>query len=111
MDINSCYPGTYLKAADLMGKTVKCVIDRVQMEVVGEEDKPVMYFQGKEKGLVLNKTNGGAIAVLHGTETDEWGGKEIKLYPTKLQFQGGMVDAIRVRVEPPEAEEQDSIPF
>jgi hypothetical protein len=111
MDINSCFPGSYLKAQDLQGRTVTVKIDRVQVEVVGDEEKPVAYFMGKDKGLVLNKTNAGTIAVLHGPETDQWIGREVKLYPTKVQFQGGMVDAIRIRVEPPDVAEDSEIPF
>lgn len=111
MDINSCFPGSYLKASDLMNRTVKCVIDKVQIEVIGEEEKPVLYFIGKDKGLVLNKTNSGSISALYGSETDAWEGKEVKLYPTKVSFQGSMVDAIRIKIEPPEASEDDAIPF
>ena len=111
MDINSCFPGSYLKAADLQGRTVKCTIDSVRVESIGDEDKPVLYFLGKERGLVLNKTNSQSIAVLYGAETDQWCGKDIKLYPTRVNFQGQMVDAIRVKIEPPEAEESDAIPF
>lgn len=111
VDINSCFPGSYLKASDLMNRTVKCVIDKVQVEDIGGEDKPVLYFHGKDKGLVLNKTNSGSIAALYGAETDSWEGKEVKLYPTKVSFQGSMVDAIRIKIEPPEATEDDAIPF
>ena len=111
MDINSCYPGTYLKAVDLQGKTVRCTVESVQIEDIGGEEKPVLYFIGKSKGLVLNRTNAGTIAAMLGGETDEWVGKEIKIFPTKVSFQGSMVDAIRVRAEAPEAGEQDEIPF
>ena len=111
VDINSCFPGSYLKASDLMNRTVKCVIDKVQIESIGDEDKPVLYFVGKDKGLVLNKTNSGSIASLYGGETDGWEGKELKLYPTKVNYAGSMVDAIRIKMEPPEASEEDQIPF
>jgi hypothetical protein len=111
VDINSCFPGSYLKAADLQNRTIKCIIDRVQMETIGDEDKPVLYFQGKDKGLVLNKTNSGSISALYGAETDAWEGKEVKLFPTKVNYAGSMVDAIRIKLEPPEATEDDAIPF
>lgn len=110
MDINSCFPGSYLKAADLGGRTVKVLIDRVQEEDIGGENKPVMYFVGKDKGLVLNKTNSGVIVAVYGSETDEWSGKGLVLFPTKVSFQGSMVDAIRLRCDVPEAA-PDEIPF
>ena len=111
MDINSCYSGSYIKAADLQGKTVPVLVDRVQVEDVGGEDKPVLYFSGKDRGLVLNKTNAGVIAALYGPETDNWPGSKLKLYSTKVDFQGRIVDAIRIRGAEPEAAPTDEIPF
>jgi hypothetical protein len=56
-----------------------------------------VYFKGKEKGLVLNKTNGNMIAEVAGDDdTDNWGGASIVLYPTRVDMQGKRVDAIRV---------------
>ena len=57
MDINAAFPGEFLKAADLQGRQAAVVIDRVEMQKVGDDHKPVAYFQGKDRGLVLNKTN------------------------------------------------------
>ena len=111
MDINSMFPGSYLKAADLQGRTVPCIIEKVQIEDIGGEDKPVIYFAGKDRGLVLNKTNAGIIVAIAGPETDNWPGTKLKLYPTKVSFQGNMVDAIRIKHEPPEAGAEDEIPF
>ena len=61
MDINSAFPSNYLKAADLRGGRVTVAIDSVVIENIGDEDKPIVYFQGKEKGLVLNKTNANMV--------------------------------------------------
>ena len=98
MDINAAFPGTFLKAADLKGKHVSIAIDRVQLEDVGGEHKPVLYFVGKDRGLVLNKTNGSIISEMDGPETDDWHGKTVKLYPARVEFQGKIVDAIRVQL-------------
>src|SRR5262245_20329528 len=97
MKISSAFPSTYLKAADLQDRNITVTIDRVEMEDIGSDHKPVIYFQGKEKGLVLNRTNSNNIAAVYGDETADWAGKEITLYPTIVDFQGRSVDAIRVR--------------
>ncbi len=100
MNINAAFPGTYLKAEDLQGKRVAVGMDRVVLEAVGKEHKPVLYFIGKDRGLVLNKTNGNIIAEMYGPETDDWCGKVVTLYPTKVEYQGNLVAAIRVHFDP-----------
>lgn len=99
MKIGAAFPSTYLKASDLQGRTVTVTMDRVIMEEVGGEHKPVLYFQGTERGIVLNKTNSSIIAEMHGDETDDWVGKKIKLYPARVEFQGKIVDAIRIKLD------------
>lgn len=98
MDIRTAFPSKYLKAADLQGEAVKVKIRDVTMEDLGDDRKPVAYFENKEKGLVLNKTNGEAIAADCGWNTDTWIGVVIEIFPAKTQFNGSMVDTLRVRV-------------
>lgn len=101
MNINSAFPSNFLKASDLQGRHVGVTIREVGMEDIGGEDKPVVYFENKDKGLVLNKTNANMICEIAGSsETDDWIGKRISLYPTRVDFQGRRVDAIRVDVAP-----------
>lgn len=97
MRIDAAFPSTYLKAADLQGRNVTVIISHVRMEDVGDDHKPVLYFQGKEKGLALNKTNSNNISVLYGYETDDWTGKPIELFEAQVDYQGKSVPAIRVR--------------
>ena len=117
MNINSAFPGTYLKAADLQGKRVSGVIREVLMEKVGEDQKPVVYFEGKERGLALNKTNSKMIEKIVGSpETEDWTGKRIVMYPTEVDYQGKQVEAIRIDwpadTRPKKAEvDDDSISF
>ena len=114
MNIDDAFPSTYLKAADLKGHSVEVIIDRIDYEEVGDGKKPVAYFVGKERGLVLNVTNSVVIRDRFGTETDDWHGKTIFVYPTKTSFRGELVDCLRVRL-PDEPEPQpmtdDNIPF
>jgi hypothetical protein len=64
---------------------------------------PSCILQGKDKGLVLNKTNANNIAAVYGDDTDDWIGGGIQLFPTMVDYQGRSVEAIRVRVAPRKA--------
>jgi len=102
-NINDAFPSNYIKASDLKGRSVVVEIDRVEFEPVGQkrEMKPVLYFTGKEKGLVLNKTNSGKIINITGsTETEDWTGKAILIYPTETEFAGDTVECIRIKPAP-----------
>lgn len=100
MNINQAFPSKYISAPDLQGRHVTVVMSSVIMEEIrsdqGVQEKPVLYFQGKEKGLVLNQTNANSIADIYGPETEAWMGNSIELYPTRVQFGNRMVDAVRV---------------
>jgi len=100
MDINSVFPSKYLKAADLKGHEVLVTIDHVKIEDVGDGEKPVLYFQGKERGVVLNKTNAKAIAALFSDETDSWIGMRVIFKPDLDRFQGDLVKCVRVAGSP-----------
>ena len=115
--VTEMFGGAFLKADDLQGKRVTVTITDVRQELLrgdhGEEEKWVVSFEGKEKRLVLNKTNANAIAATLGhDDTDEWIGQQIKLYPAMVDFQGRQVAAIRVYVDLPTDEAgADEIPF
>jgi len=98
LNINDAFVGSYLKAADLRGQDVKVVIENVTTDEIGGEPKLVVHFRGKDRGLVLNKTNAYTIAQQHGDETDGWSGREITLFPSQTDFQGKQVACIRVRL-------------
>lgn len=101
MDINGAFPSDHLKAADLQGREVTVTISHVDMKDIGGDAKPVVYFIGKEKGLVLNKTNANAIASMYGYETDMWPDAKIILFPSQTDFQGKIVPCIRVKLGAP----------
>jgi len=99
MNINHAYPSKYLKAYDLQGRAVTVTIESVAVEELGREreQKPVVYFVGKTKGLPLNKTNMRVIAGLAGPETDDWPGVAFVLYPTQTEMAGETRDCIRIK--------------
>lgn len=97
MRVSDAFPSNYLKASDLQGRAVTVKMDRASMETLGNDEKLVLYFIGKEKGMVLNKTNANNIAFIYGDDTDLWHGQEITLFEAMVDFQGKTVPAIRVR--------------
>lgn len=101
MNVNDIKQSKYIKAADLQGQERTLTISNVVMENVGREDAPenkaVVYFQGAQKGMVLNITNLDALTVAYGEETDLWIGKPVTLFTVRVMFQGQMVDGLRVR--------------
>lgn len=119
MNINDAFPSKYLKASDLQGGQPTVTISHLTVEEVGDgEKKPVVHFVGKEKGIVLNKTNATNIGDAYGPDTDEWTGKKVTLFATWVDFQGRSVEAIRIRPAanaqapstPPQTREPASVP-
>ena len=104
MKISQLYPSKYVKAADLEGRTVtidKLVIEDMQNHNGDKERKPVLYFRKATKGLVLNATNARTIAALYGDESNDWPGKRISIYPTRVKAFGAVHDTVRVKEEIP----------
>jgi hypothetical protein len=101
MNINDAFPSKYLKATDLPEEGSQVVtIEKIALEEVGldKETKPVIYFEEFSRALVCNKTNARTIARALGSEDfDDWIGQKISLYRADVQFQGEMVEAIRVK--------------
>lgn len=98
MKISEAYASSYLKAADTGGRELDATIADCRLEDLGDETKPVLHFVGKDRGLVLNKTNATTLVDAYGDETDAWRGRRVVIYSSKTQFQGRMVDALRIRV-------------
>ena len=94
------FPSKWISAADLNGHEPTVTIARVLMEDIGQsgDRKPVIYFEGKQKGMVCNKTNWDRISfILRSDESDDWIGKPVKLYTELVNFQGQMKEAVRVK--------------
>jgi hypothetical protein len=96
-NINEAFPSNYIKAADLKGRQVSVKMDRAEYEMIGSDKKLILYFVGKDKGMVLNKTNANNIAMIYGDDTDDWRDQEIILFEAMVDFQGKTVPAIRVK--------------
>ncbi len=103
MNIYDQFPSKYLKAGDLQGRSVKAKIGNVVSEILGNDNKLIIYFAGKEKGMVCNRTNAMTLAEAWGPDTDNWTGGDIEIFSTKVPFQGKLTDSLRVRPLPTQA--------
>ena len=85
--------GNYLAEPHLQGKAAVVAIERVELHEFekgkrgGKElkkvKKPVLYFKGKALPFGLTaRCNIETMIDLHGRNTDNWVGKEVKLVPT-----------------------------
>ena len=96
-------PGRFLAAPDLKGKDWTMVIEKVEFEEVvraetgQKETVPVVWFKKAKKGWIINRTNEDSIIHMHGKVAENWGGKEVTIYPTTTRCGRETVDCIRVR--------------
>lgn len=102
LDGKLMFPSEFVAAVEFQGKDVTLTIANVELADLMMADrstqkKPILRFKETPKKLVLNKTNSGAIAELHGTEARKWIGKRVTLYPTTCMAFGKKADCIRVR--------------
>ena len=106
-----------LKAKDFIGKNLKLTIERVETvtypaeENKPEQTRPVLYFVGKEKRLVVNGTNTETLCDAYGDDSEGWTEKDISLttkdYTAKGFGHGWIVTALDVKAP----DFDDDIPF
>src|SRR5262249_39197768 len=98
----------FLRAEDLAGKTVRVIIAAVEDVAFDERGvKPVLWFEGKKRGLVVNSTNFDVLATGISNNTKDWPRHAIELRGEKVNFRGKLVDSIRVSV--PKQPKQEGI--
>jgi len=98
MKMSEEFPSKWLKASDLGGREVRVIMANVEREKIGDDTKPVLYFKGKEKGVVLNKTNANVLSDFYGDDTDDWFDQPIILFSVMTEFQGKSTPGLRVRI-------------
>ena len=84
--VSEVYASPWLRADDLGGKTIKVKIARAGADMVPQSDgdkqpRIIVDFEGKKKRLILNRTQGAALANIAGDDTDHWAGAEVYLSP------------------------------
>jgi hypothetical protein len=115
-DFDDIYGSKYFSVTDLHGKQPRLKIGKVDLAELKDKDgstkrKFVVYFEGVEKPLVLNKTNATKLAASFGKDGIKWIGVAVELYAemTSLGKEG-----VRLRpLKPPAAapDMNDAVPF
>ena len=86
---------------DLVLTVDKAARDDVKNER-GSEKKLTLHFVEDYKPMILNATNSKAISEAVGsTKVEDWSGKRVAIYTTKVTAFGSTTDALRIRNYPP----------
>lgn len=114
MDMGLGFLGTYITAAELIGKEPTLTIERVTLEKVESmkanddegggkmKDRWVVYFKESRggRGWLLNRTNAECIRELWGREVDGWLGHKVTLHTQTVRVGPKMEPGIRVKGSP-----------
>lgn len=73
--------------------------------------KGILTFETTEKYLIMNETRKNEIIELHGEFLEDWIGKKIRLYITKVDAFGDELDAIRIKAPPTVQENIQALGF
>lgn len=92
----------YLKAEDVKKPTVLEIEVAIIQDLKNPDGvtsrKPVLFFRGTKKQFVVNATNFDAIVDITGeSDTDQWAGHKIEVFPTTTMMAGKKVACIRIR--------------
>lgn len=94
--------GDYLKTEHIKEEK-EYEIKEVKIEKIGrgdqQEKKVVVYFDGLDKGLALNKVNSNAIAkAANSREIEDWNGTRVTLFvDPSVTYMGDTVGGIRIK--------------
>jgi hypothetical protein len=93
------YGSKYISVPDLKGGEPRLKIGKVGVEELREKNgttkrKYVVWFDGVEKGLVINKTNAKKLAEAYGKDPSKWIGQIVQLYSEETAAFG---KGVRVR--------------
>ena len=85
-DFDAMYGSKYFSVPDLKGQRPRRTIGKVEVAELKEKDgttkrKRILYLEGEDKPLVLNKTNAIKLAMAFGKESSEWINARVELYP------------------------------
>ena len=98
-DINELYgmKSDFLKTTDIpKGQILDVMVNSAEARTIGESQKVVLNLDNG-KNFVLNSTNAKQLASNFGEKDyTKWVGKKFKIFRTTTQYQGGMVECLRV---------------
>lgn len=108
-------PSNYLGAWDIENDTNVTILSITQEKIkpnasAPEEECVVMKLKEFNKPMIVNKTNLKAIEKATGSAyIEDWKGRQIILFSTKVRAFGDMVDALRVRQFAPKPKEKPTL--
>jgi hypothetical protein len=118
-EFDDLYGSKYLSAADLKDDEPRLKIGKVAVAELRDKSgttrrKYVVFFEGVDKGLVINKTNARRLAEAYGKQSTKWIGQIVQLYSEETDFGKGVrVRPMRTPVIPakPDPDFDDAIPI
>lgn len=95
-NLDAAFPSRYLRSPDVEGKHFTATVKSVEYEKMADgKEKPVAYFKGMRKGVVLNKTKASFLA--HAAKSrnfDDWVGIDVDICGGTTQLRGETVSCI-----------------
>jgi hypothetical protein len=108
MDMSTQFPSPWFAASDFDAVGKEMTIGNVMLQQVFAEFKPVVFFNGQEKAMVLNPTNNKILMGFFGKDSKDWTGKRIVLFSFTAMFQGQ--PQLRLGVRLPDGHAQPAAP-
>lgn len=100
INMNDAFPSKWLRADDIERETQVIIHDVTMEPIADDERKPVIWFEGYDKGMILNKTNANNVSGVYGPDSDAWIGKPMSLATAMVDFQGKSTRALRLYPPP-----------
>ena len=102
--ISKEFPSRFLKGEEISGKEVPVTIRDIKKELVYSRQTNkkgevlVMYFQGKDRGVVMKKERSTDMKAITGSDdTDGWIGRKVVMFTQKRKAKDGVFDVIRFK--------------
>ncbi len=84
------------KLADNKELQKPLVIEKVEVDKIGEDEKLCLMFSSVDDRLVLNKTNLKTMVKAKGANTDKWDGTQITLELVNTTFNGNATKGVLI---------------
>lgn len=72
------------------------IIEKVEVDKIGEDEKLVLIFTSVDDRLVLNKTNLKTMIKTKGADTNKWDGSQVTLELVNTTFNGNATKGVLI---------------